>query len=58
LLALQKAHPEEFVVAVKSLMPGELGLDLLSALENFKSRALDKQLLMIYEKIRKAQQQI
>ncbi|VDM63438.1 unnamed protein product [Angiostrongylus costaricensis] len=58
LLTLQKAHPEEFAVAVKSLMPGELGLNLLSALENFKSRALDEQLLIIYEKIRKAQQLI
>ncbi|KAJ1352289.1 hypothetical protein KIN20_008590 [Parelaphostrongylus tenuis] len=57
LLNLQKAHPEEFTVAVKSLLPGELGLNLLSILDNFKSRALDKQLLIMYEKIRKAQQQ-
>lgn len=57
LLTLRKAHPEEFAVATKSLMPGELGLNLLSILENLKSRALDKQLLVLYEKIRKAQQQ-
>ncbi|VDM73189.1 unnamed protein product [Strongylus vulgaris] len=38
-------------------MPGELGLELLSILENYKSRALDKQLLNMYDKIRVAQQQ-
>ncbi|KAK5984243.1 hypothetical protein GCK32_008714 [Trichostrongylus colubriformis] len=57
LQTLRQAHPEEFTVAVRSLMPGELGLELLSMLENLKSRALDKQLLLMYEKIRLAQQQ-
>ncbi|PIO65614.1 hypothetical protein TELCIR_12705 [Teladorsagia circumcincta] len=57
LQTLRQAHPEEFSVAVRSLMPGELGLELLSMLENLKSRALDKQLLLMYDKIRLAQQQ-
>ncbi|VDN24975.1 unnamed protein product [Cylicostephanus goldi] len=57
LLALRQAHPEQFAVDVQSLMPGELGLELLSILENYKSRALDKQLLTMYDKIRVAQQQ-
>ncbi|WKY05144.1 hypothetical protein Q1695_005844 [Nippostrongylus brasiliensis] len=56
LQTLRQAHPEEFSVAVRSLMPGELGLELLSMLENLKSRALDKQLLAMYDKIRAAQQ--
>ncbi|EPB77249.1 hypothetical protein ANCCEY_03620 [Ancylostoma ceylanicum] len=57
LLTLRQTHPEEFAVAVQSLMPGELGLELLSILENYKSRALDKQLLNMYDKIRVAHQQ-
>lgn len=57
LQTLRQAHPEEFKVAVQSLMPGELGAELLSMLENLKSRALDKQLLLMYDKIRAAQQQ-
>ncbi|KJH43898.1 hypothetical protein DICVIV_10083 [Dictyocaulus viviparus] len=56
LTTLRQAHPEEFATAVKSLMPGKLGEDLLSMLDNLKSRALDKQLLVLYEKIRKSQQ--
>uniref|UniRef100_A0A7I4YH90 Exportin-T n=1 Tax=Haemonchus contortus TaxID=6289 RepID=A0A7I4YH90_HAECO len=57
LQTLRQAHPEEFAVAVRSLMPGELAVELLSMLENLKSRALDKQLLLMYDKIRLAQQQ-
>nr|CDJ85611.1 exportin-T-like [Haemonchus contortus] len=57
LQTLRQAHPEEFAVAVRSLMPGELAVELLSMLENLKSRALDKQLLLMYDKIRVAQQQ-
>ncbi|KAK6036023.1 hypothetical protein COOONC_26472 [Cooperia oncophora] len=44
LQTLRQAHPEEFSVAVRSLMPGDLGMELLSMLENLKSRAtLNKQ---------------
>ncbi|ETN69294.1 hypothetical protein NECAME_15394 [Necator americanus] len=57
LLTLRQIHQEEFPVAVQSLMPGALGLELLSILENYKSRALDKQLLVMYDKIRVAHQQ-